>query len=260
MPAAEVTAYLRSKPPADLFRTLLTKLGPAGRAGSGPIADGTIVATDPVGAIRAGRYVKVPLLLGTTRDEATLFPSLLPMAGGTGTARAVTDAQLFAHHFAHDPDAPAATRIEDWITPGYLPADAPVTGFTARARTLTSLLFDRARDLTLDAVRSQQPQVWYYRFDWDEQPAPWNVIYGATHAGDLPFLFGNFGPSLFSRVSFSAANRPGRVALSDAMMRSTAAFAWRGDPNDPSLGVAWAPWPGRIVFDASTTQARITAP
>ena len=111
----------------------------------------------------------------------------------------------------------------------------------------------------LNALKAQQNEVWYYRFDWDEEPAPWNDIYGAAHAFDLAFIFGNFGPSLFSNVANSTANKPGRLDLSDAMMKSLGAFARRGDPNAPdALGVSWRPWPSTLIFDASPTAKAIS--
>ena len=55
--------------------------------------------------------------------------------------------------------------------------------------------------------------------------APFNEIFGAAHAFDLAFVFGNFGPSLYANIEFTTANEPGRLALSDAMMRSVGAFA-----------------------------------
>jgi len=105
----------------------------------------------------------------------------------------------------------------------------------------------------LAALKSQQANVWYYRFDWDEEPAPWNDIYGAAHAFDLPFVFGNFGPSLFGNVANSTANQAGRLALSDAMMKSLGAFARNGDPNNAALGINWPTWPSQLLFDASPT-------
>jgi para-nitrobenzyl esterase len=101
--------------------------------------------------------------------------------------------------------------------------------------------------------------VWAYDFRWAQQPAPWNTIYGAAHAFDLPFLLGNFGPSLFANVTNSTANRPGRLALSGAMMASLGAFARTGDPNHAGLGRTWQAWPSRLVFDATQTQAVIGA-
>jgi para-nitrobenzyl esterase len=111
----------------------------------------------------------------------------------------------------------------------------------------------------LDTLKSQQNEVWYYRFDWDEEPAPFNDIYGAAHVFDLPFVFGNFGPSLFSNIAFSTANAPGRLALSQAMMASLGAFARTGDPNAPAaLGVTWTQWPSTLLFDATATDKVIS--
>ena len=103
----------------------------------------------------------------------------------------------------------------------------------------------------LNALKARQENVWYYRFDWDKQPAPWNDIYGAVHVADLPFVFGNFGPSLFGNVWFNTANRSGREALSAAMMQTLGSFARNGDPNNAALGVAWPAWPRTLVFDAT---------
>ena len=110
----------------------------------------------------------------------------------------------------------------------------------------------------LNALKTQQNNIWYYRFDWDKLPGPFNVIYGAAHAFDLPFAFGNFGPSLYANFSYTLSNQGGRLALSDAMMRSIGAFARTGDPNNFGLGVTWPVWPSTLVFDASLTAKSIT--
>ena len=247
----QVAEYLRSKTPAQLLGVLLTRLAAAGLGGSGPIPDGTVVASDPIAAINAGNYLKVPVLAGNTRDEGKLFSAFLPLVGGTGNARLVTDAQLFANHLGYQPNAAAQTKVEEWIAPSYLPVAAPTTGFTARAEALNRIFFLNSRDNVLNALKAQQENVWYYRFDWDKQPAPWNDIYGAVHVADLPFVFGNFGPSLFGNVWFNTANRSGREALSAAMMQTLGSFARNGDPNNTALGVAWPVWPRTLVFDAT---------
>ena len=256
--ASQIAAYLRSKQPSQLFTTLLTKLAAQGLGGSGPIPEGTVVSANPVDAIGNNQYVKVPVLAGNTRDEGKLFPTFLTLVSGIpGSARIVTDAQLFANHFNYQPDAPAQTRVEQWIAPGYLPVNAPVTGFTARAEQFNRLFFLASRDNILNALKAQQPDVWYYRFDWDEQPAPWNDIYGAAHLFDLPFVFGNFGPSLMANIMNTTANKPGRLELSDAMMRSVGEFARRGDPNNEALGAHWPAWPSGLIFDATQTHKTI---
>ncbi len=83
-------------------------------------------------------------------------------------------------------------------------------------------------------------------------------MYGAAHAFDLPFLFGNFGPSLFGRVIASDANRAGRTALSQAMMDRQGAFTRTGNPNHAGLGVKREPWPKQLWFDATANAATIT--
>jgi para-nitrobenzyl esterase len=257
---AEIADYLRSKTPAVLLQILLTKLAPLGLAGSGPIPEGTVLPVDPIAAINAGDYLKVPVLAGNTRDEAKLFPSFLALSPALGgvSGRLVSDATLFSTQFHYDPNAAPQITIEQWIPAVYLPVTTPVTGFNARTDLLNQIFFIASRDNVLDALKRQQDKVWYYRFDWDQEPAPWNDIYGAAHAFDLAFVFGNFGPSLFSNIANSNANRRGRVALSDAMMKSVGAFARHGDPNNAALRVFWPTWPATLIFDATERQKAIS--
>lgn len=253
----QVAAYLRSRSPASLLFTLLTRLAPQGLAGSGPIPDGVMLPTDPIGAIAAGRYLRVPVLAGNTRDEGKLFPTFLALFG-TGSGRLVSDQQLFDIQFDYDPDAPPQVTIEQWIPPQYLPVTKP-GGFNAMTELLDTLFMQAAADNVLSTLKSRQDAVWYYRFDWDEEPAPFDDIYGAAHAFDLPFVFGNFGSSLFSNVANSTANRPGRLALSQAMMAALAAFARHGDPNAPqALGTPWPTWPAKLIFDATPSDLAIS--
>jgi para-nitrobenzyl esterase len=254
----QVASYLRSKSPATLLFTLLTQLAPLGLAGSGPIPDGAMLPADPIAAMASGNYLRVPVLAGNTRDEGKLFPTFLTLFGGP-SGRLVTDKQLFDIQYAYAPDAPPQISIDQWIPAAYLPVATAVTGFNAKTELLNQLFLVAATKNALDTLKSQQNEVWYYRFDWDEEPAPFNDIYGAAHAFDLPFVFGSFGPSLFSNVANSTANRPGRLALSQAMMRSLGAFARRGDPNAPrALGVTWPAWPSKLIFDATPTDKTIS--
>ncbi len=260
MSAAQTAEFLRSRTPAQLLGTVVTRLTPLGLGGSGPIPEGAALPTDPIAAIRAGQYLKVPVLAGMTRDEAKLFPTFLALSPALGgvSGRLVSDATLFSTQFAYQADAAPTVTLEQWIPAAYLPAETPATGYNARTALLGAIFFGNSRDSVLNALKSQQEQVYYYRFDWDEEPAPWNVIYGAAHAFDLPFVFGNFGPSLFANVSNSSANQRGRLALSSAMMGSLAAFARSGNPNHEALGATWAPWPATLVFDASATERRLS--
>jgi para-nitrobenzyl esterase len=256
----QMAAYLRGKSAAALLGTVLTRLVPMGLGGSGPIPDGAVLPLDPVAEIQAGRYLRVPILAGNTREECKLFPSLLALApalGGTD-ARIPNDPQVFNIQFNYRPDDPPQIAITDWLKASFLPVTAPVTGYNARTDLLNRFFFIPSRDSILSALASQQNEIWYYQFDWAQEPYPFNEIYGAAHAFDLPFLFGNFGPSLFSNVVNSAANRRGRLDLSEAMMHSLAAFARHGDPNHRALGVSWPAWPATLHFDATPARKVIT--
>jgi para-nitrobenzyl esterase len=256
----QLATYLRGKSADALLTTVRTRLAPLGLSAANPIPDGHVVPPDPIAAIRAGRHVNVPVLAGNTRDESKLFPSLLalrPQLGGV-SGRLLDDAAVFKLAYGYKPEEPPATTIAQWIPPQYLPVDAPGTGFNARIAELDRIWFFAYRDDVLGALKSRQPQVWYYRFDWDELPPPFDVIYGAAHSFDLPFVFGNFGPSLYANISFTRANEPGRLALSALMMQSVAAFARHGDPNHAGLGVRWGAWPQRLVFDADRQAARVS--
>lgn len=251
--SAEVAAYLRGQPAGTLLRVgRLTQGGIGDTTASGPIPEGTVVATDPIAAIRAGDWPEVPVLAGMTAHESKLLSSYLPLVGHPAGIR-LTERALFA--LLQDPARVAAARFGEVIDPAY--PDGAV--YDRAIEALDRQFFTALRDNLLDALVSRQPaQVWSYRFDWQREPAPWNAVYGAAHLFDLPFLLGNFGPSLYAPVIATEANRAGRQALSASMGAALAAFTHRGDPNHPALGVRWPHWPRVLVFDASDTEARIS--
>lgn len=251
-PPAQKAAYLRGKDAKVLLQTVLAN----GLVGSGPIPDGVVVPADPIAEMAAGRYHQVPVLTGYTAEEGKLFAPFLALLGGKPGMK-ITDAQRFTMMQRFDPDAPASLTAGDILDASYLPVGAPGTGYDARTRLLASRFFDPSRDNLMNTLRGQQAQVWNYRFDWARQPAPWNEVYGAAHAFDLPFLFGNFGPSVFSRATNSRANEPGRLALAKAMMDSVRAFVHTGNPNNATVGLDWQPWPRRLVFDADERTVRL---
>src|SRR5262245_13982529 len=101
--AAEIATYVRSKSANTIWQTVVTKLAPIGAGGSGPIPEGNVVPVNPIAAIRAGAYVKGPMLVGNTRDEGKLFPTLLPLVGGA-VGRLINDATVFSTAFNYNPD------------------------------------------------------------------------------------------------------------------------------------------------------------
>ncbi len=249
---AQIAAYMRGKDAGTILTTVLSK----GLTGSGPIPDGTVVPSDPIASITAGNYHKLPLLVGNTADEGKLFAPYLSLLGGP-PGMIVTDAVRFTMMANYNPDAPSLTDA-DILDPAYLPVTTPGTGYNAKTALLASVFTTASRVNVLTAVTSQQSNVWFYQFSWANEPVPWNDVYGAAHAFDLPFIFGNFGPSVFSNAVNSTANQPGRQALSAAMISTISAFIRNGDPNNSALGVTWPAWPATLNFDATLSQAKIS--
>ncbi len=268
--AADTTAakaYIATRTPtqiADYLRAqdggkMLTTVVAAGQGSVAPIPDGTVIPVDPIGAIAADKYVKVPMLAGNTRDEGKLFASQLGSIGFPASGWIVKDPQRFSMMFNFDPDAAPTLKVEDIIDPFYLPVDKLGTGYNAATALITKGMFEANRDNLLDTLKTRQSNIWHYRLDWAREAAPWGDVYGAAHAFDLPFVFGNFGPSVLSNVIGGKANEKGRLALSNAVMASVGAFMRKGDPNTPELGATWAPWPSSLLLDATLTGTSITA-
>ena len=116
-----------------------------------------------------------------------------------------------------------------------------------------------------------QPFIFTYQFMWGAGGAknnvinpPLNIILGACHAMEIDFVFGTEKASL-GAVVFNDKNKPGRVALSNAMMDYWSQFAWTGNPNKDKSGLPkWSPWsniqgfPKTLLLDADLESAKIT--
>ena len=103
-----------------------------------------------------------------------------------------------------------------------------------------------------------------YRFDWDELR---NVVsldlgslFGAAHAFEIPFMFGNF--DLIDRTMvIDAEAKPARNSLSASMMSYWANFAYTGNPGRGRDGreIEWTGWKNGhtenerlLIFDSRT--------
>jgi para-nitrobenzyl esterase len=112
-------------------------------------------------------------------------------------------------------------------------------------------------------VAAGAPDVFVYRFDWDEEPSLFGLadlseLVGAAHAFEIPFVFGHWDLGPMTRRLFTAGNREGRELLSAQMMSYWAQFAQAGAPGRGRRGELpeWKPWsdaapdaPRYIVLD-----------
>ena len=271
---AWIKNYLMSKTGADLMRIQTDLTG--GKWGTGVrvyepgsktallwnaapnIQDGTVLPTNLTTAIKSGNFNKVTQLVGNTAEEGKLFSG----------AFKVDDFTRFKWMVGTYLGTTSNLKLEDVIN------DKIVLPLTVA--NYNTYIYDNANHvtpgpglttsafvgLTTAASTAFYPQVplYVYNFKWNKEPAPWNDVYGAWHTGDLPFIFGNFTLNL-DCFGWSKANEPGRLALSNAMQKSIAAFVRTGNPNNSTLGVTWDPWtpsaPRKMAFDATHDAATI---
>ncbi|WP_230394870.1 carboxylesterase/lipase family protein [Plantactinospora alkalitolerans] len=230
---------LRSLPADDLVRVLVKhKLDGTPAV----IADGAVIPSDPYAVLESGVDREVPVLAGNTREEGKLF-------GSTIGAHKPSDYDRFTTQYLFDPDNPGTLTASDLLKDEYLPVDKP-GGWNDAAAALTEAVFTGINRDSLNALaRSGNHSLYHYRFDWNQEPAPFDQVYGAVHAIDLPFVFRTFGNNVFS-YAYSRQNQAGRLRLSDLMIASVRNFIHEGSPQHRGLGRTWDQWPASLVLDA----------
>jgi para-nitrobenzyl esterase len=223
-----------------------------------PIADGTVLPTNVTTAITSGNFNKVPLLVGNTAQEGKLFSSAFKVDDYTrikwmnGTYLGTLSNLKFEDVI--DGSIVTPLTLENYNAYIYNNPKHINPGPSITTAGFLSL------GVATNAAYYPPVPLYMYDFKWIQQPAPWNDVYGAWHTGDLPFIFGNFNLGLNS-FGWSKANEPGRLALSNLMQKSIAAFIRSGNPNNSSLGVTWDQWmptaPRKMGFDATLEKANV---
>lgn len=228
MAPEEIRSYLRSKSDRAILRCYTP--GVAGMIDNPAILrDGFVIPREGFDAFTDGACAnKVPLLIGSNREELKIF--------------------LYF------------TRCLSWKSDLYQ-ALAKYGSALWKAAGVDGV----ARKLS--AAPGQSP-VYAYEFAWGtpdaagQSPLPgnWGRKLGAFHGLEISFFLGTdtiFG--LLQHFLLTGRNRPGRAALSEAMMSYAANFAKNGDPNGTGGGSfpVWEPWsnapggPKCIVLDAA---------
>jgi para-nitrobenzyl esterase len=242
MTTADIAKYLKLKSAQDLL-----EMYPEGKLAGmirfpSSFTDGTVLPADFYGALKAGKYNKVPVILGTNKEEAKLFlmsdPRFTPWIKDFSIFKDPAKAELY--------DLAAQYQSDGW----------KVMAVDNLARTLKS--------------NNDQPMIYTYQFLWGAGglkksviPFPYNQLTGSCHALEIDFVFGTEAVSL-GGWAFDEKNRPGRVALSNAMMDYFAQFARIANPNREGSGLpVWKPWsnmegsPKTILLDADYNNFKI---
>lgn len=199
-----------------------------------PTVDGDALPHKPFDPVAPAISTHVPLLIGTTRDEATLFiggiPFLSPFSRESLAARAAL------HLAARAIAGRAARRVLDaYATPG-IPTKE-------RFATMASDYVMRRGSIRIAELQSATAAapVFMYLFTW-KSPALDGKL-RATHSLDVPFVFDNV-----ASAPGMTGDLPEAHALAHKMSLAWAAFARNGSPDHAEL----TPWPAYTETERST--------
>jgi para-nitrobenzyl esterase len=211
----ELRSLLYSASGDELVATYTPDIGAAIRAPQ-IIPDGMVIPHaspwDLIGD--ADRVQRIPVMIGSNRDEMRFFLGLNPQYVQIvpGKEIRIHDPQRYELHARYLSDRWAAQGVDE---------------------------------VALRLAR-HNPQVYAYRFDWDEQPsypqADFKAFFGAAHAMELPFVFHDFERMAMFALHFTEENRAGRERLALAIGEYWANFAHTGRPGRGRSG-ALPPWP-----------------
>jgi para-nitrobenzyl esterase len=189
-----------------------------------PHLDGYLLKQDALACLHAKDYHRVPVLIGTTRDEIKLYTLTIP---GTSLIPRFAMTRLLRKLCGPMYDTVAK------LYP-YSEYRHPINVFHAMATDMA--IASRAYDLA-ETVSGDVP-VYLYRFDWDETRFPNKT--GAFHSLEVPFVFGrlNLDFTLAKLVANKKVVKSAQPLVAEVMAYWTN-FAKTGDPNGEGL----PPWP-----------------
>ena len=233
--------------PADV-RQMLTRnpleiiqagSGPGGVMGGlrafSPVVDGRSLPRHPSDPDAPAISRDVPVIIGTNKDESTLFTVMTP---GFGTW---TEAQAREQYAAILGDRAEA----GWNAVRSVRPDQSPTHMVTSLTTAQGAWIDSVKLAERKAALGGAP-VFMYRFDWE---APMlNGIFKAAHGLEVPMVFDNVGAATESGGGL-LGDGPEPQKLADDMAPAWLAFARSGNPSTSTLT-----WP---AYDAASRQTMI---
>jgi para-nitrobenzyl esterase len=208
-----------------------------------PVVDGAFLPQHPLAAVEQGSSARVDLIIGTNKDEVTVFGL------GDPALQTLDDAEVASWTELAAPDMPSLELIDTYRR-ARVARSEEVTPRDLWFATGTDGVF-RWPSLQLAAAQhAQGARTFVYLFEW-ESPA-FGGILGSCHALEVPFVFGSVR---IPAVQLFTGGGPDAEMLSFLIQRAWTSFARTGDPSHPALG-NWTTWdPSRrstMVFGAQS--------
>ena len=196
-----------------------------GGFGFGPIVDGIAITRDPFTPDAPAVSADIPLLLGYTKDEMTLFMAALPWFG------TLTEDQL-KQFTSPIPKGPAIVEVWRKIRPDY----SPTYLFAATV----SSMFAMGGSITLAERKAAQhaAPVYMWQMNWETPVA--GGIFKSPHTMEIPFMLDSY-----RRVRAFVGPDPGAANMARQLSAAWVAFARSGNPDCKQI----PHWP---AYDAAT--------
>jgi para-nitrobenzyl esterase len=214
---------LQGVPAENIIAAAMAAGGKSGVSGMGamlrlaPVVDGVVLPSDPFTPAAPPISANVPILIGSNKDEMTLFTAAEPWFGKLTGAELEQRAKQMAGAKA-EPLLAAFRTLHPDYSPTYLMTQV-MTASTMFAGSVT--LAERK------AAQKAAPVYMYYLV-WDTPVA--NGLFKSPHTLDIPFMFDNVDKA---RVLVGPGPQP--EALARQMTDAWLAFARSGSPNTKSL-------------------------
>ncbi len=189
-----------------------------------PTVDGGLYDVSLAGLISSGQTARVPLLIGTNRDETAFFSAGEILSGGLEEDRLLRRITRILS------DNSAGEIIDQYrqAREGRSEGASPVELWTAIS---TDYVFRLPSIETAVAHMRAGSPVYVYLFDW-ETPFMGSSL-GSCHALEVPFVFGTIDEPAVQPFSGFGTEA---VELSSAIQQAWVSFARSGNPSCDRLG------------------------
>lgn len=211
-----VRNYLRSKTTDEILSI------PRNIIPTQHISDGVVFPKIGMTSILLGNYNKVPMILGTTSDEATYLAGV-PMLN-------VNEVELYNLINSNRSDITKEELLSKEKQKKY---DNITDGIS------NSLIYTNAGIAQI--IGRHQSHVYVYTFAWQETPAPWNQIFKSFHGLDAIFYLGNFVDSQpsFTKFAWNEENRKSRERVREDFANYLDAFLEGSRPENNKSSRPW---------------------
>jgi para-nitrobenzyl esterase len=218
LPHEQLTEALASMPPPPPDTTRLWSPAAGAAFSFRPVVDGVHLPAHPFDPVAAPSAASVPLIIGSNKDEATLFLAADPRR------RRLDDSEL------RERVTPLLGDRRDQVLrefranrPEASPWDLLIAVGSEGTRSNSIRLAERK-------LAGGPAPVFMYLFTWESDHL--GGLFKAAHAMEVPFVFDQ------PEVAPFTGSRPDRAELASAMSLAWATFAWTGNPSHEGIG-AW---------------------